>query len=78
IRKYWQRERPIEIRPVSLTHYFSDSKLDPKQDVWVRATGPVPDDRLYQAAVLAYPSLYSARSRLSLPLTFLNSDRPIH
>ncbi|MBY3219771.1 MULTISPECIES: acyl-CoA thioesterase II [Rhizobium] len=56
IRKYWQRERPIEIRPVSLTHYFSDRKLDPKQDVWVRATGPVPDDRLYQAAVLAYLS----------------------
>ena len=24
IRKYWQRERPIEVRPVSLTHYFSD------------------------------------------------------
>lgn len=56
VRKYWQRERPIEIRPVSLTHYFSDRKLDPRQDVWVRATGPVPDDRLYQAAVLAYLS----------------------
>ncbi|KRB62819.1 acyl-CoA thioesterase II [Rhizobium sp. Root708] len=56
IRKYWERERPIEIRPVSLTHYFSDKKLDPVQHVWVRATGPVPDDRLYQASVLAYLS----------------------
>jgi acyl-CoA thioesterase-2 len=56
IRKYWERERPIEIRPVSLTHYFSDTKLDPRQDVWVRATGPLPDDRLYQASVLAYLS----------------------
>jgi acyl-CoA thioesterase-2 len=56
IRKYWERERPIEIRPVSLTHYFSDTKLDPRQDVWVRATGPLPDDRLYHAAVLAYIS----------------------
>jgi acyl-CoA thioesterase-2 len=56
IRKYWERERPIEIRPVSLTHYFSSEKLEPRQDVWVRATGPVPDDRLYQAAVLAYLS----------------------
>jgi acyl-CoA thioesterase-2 len=56
IRKYWERERPIETRPVSLTHYFSDKKLDPRQNVWVRATGSVPDDRLCQAAVLAYLS----------------------
>ncbi len=56
IRRYWERERPIEIRPVSLTHYFSNTKLDPRQDVWVRATGPVPDDRLYRAAILAYLS----------------------
>jgi acyl-CoA thioesterase-2 len=56
IRRYWERERPIEIRPVSLTHYFSNTKLDPRQDVWVRATGPVPENRPYQAAVLAYLS----------------------
>jgi acyl-CoA thioesterase-2 len=56
IRKYWERERPIEIRPVSLTHYFSGKKLDPFQHVWVRATGPVPDDRLCQASILAYLS----------------------
>jgi acyl-CoA thioesterase-2 len=56
IRKYWERERAIEIRPVSLTHYFSNTKLDPRQDVWVRANGPVPDDRIYHAAVLAYLS----------------------
>jgi acyl-CoA thioesterase-2 len=56
IRKYWERERPIEIRPVALTHYFSSKKLDPFQHVWVRATGPVPDDRLYQASILAYLS----------------------
>ncbi|MCP8894672.1 acyl-CoA thioesterase II [Shinella daejeonensis] len=56
IRAYWQRPRPIELRPVSLTHYFSDEKLDPCQDIWVRTTGPVPADRHLQAAVLAYLS----------------------
>jgi len=56
IRKYWQRERPIEIRPLSLRHYFSREKLDPVQKVWVRATGPVPDRHDIQAAVLAYMS----------------------
>lgn len=56
IRKYWERERPIEIRPISLAHYFSNTKLEPRQDVWVRATGPVPGDRHYQTAILAYLS----------------------
>ncbi|KQO73810.1 acyl-CoA thioesterase II [Rhizobium sp. Leaf262] len=56
IRKYWENKRPIEIRPVSLTHYISREKLEPHQDIWVRAVGHVPDDRHYQAAVLAYLS----------------------
>lgn len=56
VRKYWQRERPIEIRPVSLTHWLSGEKLEPRQDVWVRTRGDVPDDRHLQAAILAYLS----------------------
>jgi acyl-CoA thioesterase II len=56
IRRYFDTDRPIELRPVSLTHYISDVKLEPRQDVWVRATGPVPDDRRSQVAVLAYLS----------------------
>jgi acyl-CoA thioesterase-2 len=56
IRRYWERPRPIEIRPVSLKHYFSREKLEPAQDVWVKAVGTVPDERHIQAAVLAYIS----------------------
>lgn len=56
VRRYWGRERPIELRPISLTHYMSQEKLPPRQDVWLRATGPVPDDRSVQAALLAYLS----------------------
>ena len=56
VRRYWARERPIELRPVSLRHYVSRDKLPPVQNIWVRATGPVPDDRAIQAAVLAYLS----------------------
>ncbi|WP_246788127.1 acyl-CoA thioesterase II [Agrobacterium sp. AGB01] len=56
IRKYWQNKRPIEIKPVSLAHYISNEKLAPNQDVWVRAVGEVPDDRCFQAAILAYLS----------------------
>ncbi|NSL20356.1 acyl-CoA thioesterase II [Agrobacterium tumefaciens] len=56
IRKYWSNKRPIEIRPVSLTHYISKEKLEPQQDIWVRAVGDVPDDPRFQSAILAYLS----------------------
>ena len=56
VRRYWERERPIEMRPVSLTHYISPEKLEPVQNIWVRANGAVPDDRRIQAVVLAYLS----------------------
>ena len=56
VRRYWRRERPIEIRPVALAHYLTKDELEPRQDVWVRAVGKVPSDRHYQAAVLAYLS----------------------
>lgn len=56
VRKYWGRERPIEIRPTSMAHYLSREKLPPQAHIWVRTTGEVPDARPYQAAVLAYLS----------------------
>ena len=56
IRRYWARPRPFELRPVALDHYISSRKLAPRQDVWLRASGPVPADRHIQAAVLAYLS----------------------
>lgn len=56
VRAYWERERPIEFKPVSLAHYTSREKLPPKQHIWIRTTGPVPDNRPLQAAVLAYLS----------------------
>ncbi len=56
VRRYWQRERPIELRPVDLTHYISRKKLDPAQKVWFRATASLPPDPAVQEAVLAYAS----------------------
>ena len=56
VKRYWTRPRPVEIRPTSLVHYISSQKLEPKQAVWVRTTGALPDDRNLRAAVLAYLS----------------------
>jgi acyl-CoA thioesterase-2 len=56
VRRYWMRDRPFEVRPTSLLHYITKDKLEPRQDVWVRALGEIPADRSIQAAVLAYVS----------------------
>jgi acyl-CoA thioesterase-2 len=56
VRRYWERERPVEMRPIILEHYTSREKLAPIQDIWIRTTGAVPDDRRLRAAVLAYLS----------------------
>jgi acyl-CoA thioesterase-2 len=56
IRRYWERDRPVEMKPVMLKHYTSREKLEPHQNIWIRTTGPVPADRTLQTAVLAYLS----------------------
>jgi acyl-CoA thioesterase II len=56
VRRYWERERPIELRAVNPKHYFSREKLEPVQHVWVRATGELPDDPGIHASILAYAS----------------------
>ncbi len=56
VKRYWKRNRPIEVRPTSLVHYLTKEKLEPRQDVWVRTLGDVPDDPAVRAAVLAYLS----------------------
>jgi len=56
VRRFWARERPLELRPVNLEHYESRDKLPPRQNVWIRLAGPVPDDRALQSALHAYLS----------------------
>lgn len=56
VRKFWSRERPLDIRPVNTEHYTSTDKLPPRQNVWLRTVGPVPDNSRLQAAILAYLS----------------------
>ncbi len=56
VRRYFERDHPIELRPVDLRHYFTNEKLPAEQYVWVRATDTLPDDNRIHRCVLAYAS----------------------
>ena len=56
VRRYWERERPIELRPIDFKHFLSRKPLEPVQHVWVRATGRLPADPDVHRCVLAYAS----------------------
>lgn len=56
VRAYYQRERPIEIRPVEFDRYGDDSKREPRFNVWIRAVKPLPDEPAIHQSVLAYAS----------------------
>ena len=61
VRRYFLRERPIELRPVSLKRYLGqtptpEEQAAPTQNVWFRATAQLPDDPRIHLAMLAYAS----------------------
>ena len=55
-RAFFLRERPIEIRAVEPPDRFKPGKHPPHQMVWIRATGPMPEDASLHQCVLAYAS----------------------
>lgn len=66
-REWALRPRPIEIRPVKQRSYFDRSKDQPFDNIWIRATGPLPDDIATQQAMLAYASDMSLLDTALLP-----------
>jgi acyl-CoA thioesterase-2 len=57
VRRYFERERPIEMRPVDASRYLQRGlRGDPVQKVWVRTSAALPDDPAIHQAALAYLS----------------------
>jgi acyl-CoA thioesterase-2 len=56
VRRYYERERPIELRPVEYGRYLGEPSKDGRFHVWIRATGPLPDEPAIHQCVLAYAS----------------------
>jgi acyl-CoA thioesterase-2 len=56
VRAYYERERPIELKPVEFSRYMTGGPREPRFNVWIRATGRLPDDPAVHQCVLAYAS----------------------
>ena len=56
VRRYYERERPIELRPVELDRYLGKPTPDGKFHVWIRAIDRLPDQPAIHQCVLAYAS----------------------
>jgi acyl-CoA thioesterase-2 len=56
VRRYYERERPIELRPVEYGRYLGKKFDDGRFNVWIRATGKLPDEPAIHQCVLAYAS----------------------
>src|SRR5437868_6004417 len=44
VRRYYERERPIELRPVEFGRYMGQKPENGRFHVWFRTTGKLPDD----------------------------------
>jgi acyl-CoA thioesterase-2 len=56
VRRYYERERPIELRPVEYGRYLGETNESGRFHVWIRATGRLPDEPAIHQCVLAYAS----------------------
>ena len=56
VRGYYERERPIELRPVEYGRYLGEKVEGGRFHVWIRATGRLPDELAIHQCVLAYAS----------------------
>jgi acyl-CoA thioesterase-2 len=55
-RRYYERERPIEFRPVEFSRYLGEKSETGRFDIWIRTTGRLPDEPAIHQCVLAYAS----------------------
>jgi len=60
VARYWSSERAFDVRHVPSPVYLRvDGEREPRQAVWMRAMGRLPDDPKLHRAALAYASDYS-------------------
>ncbi|WP_050426500.1 acyl-CoA thioesterase [Bradyrhizobium tropiciagri] len=59
IRRYYESDRPIELRPVEISRYLGQKIKDGRIHIWIRAATRLPDDPALHICALAYASDFS-------------------
>jgi acyl-CoA thioesterase-2 len=67
VRTWFARDRPIEVRPVEPMDPFHPEPRPPRQLVWIRANGRLPDTLLVHQCVVAYASDLTLLDTATLP-----------
>jgi acyl-CoA thioesterase II len=68
VRRYYERERPIELRPVEYGRYLGEKLEGDRFHIWIRATGRLPDEPAIHQCVLAYASDMTLLDTALIPL----------
>ena len=76
VRRYYERERPIELRPVEYGRYLGEKIPGDRFHIWFRATSRLPDEPAIHQCVLAYASDMTLLDTALVPLgkTVFNED----
>ncbi len=67
VRAWVARDRPIETRAVEWSNPFKPTKRPPRQLVWIRASGRLPDPLLLHQCVVVYASDLTLLDTAALP-----------
>jgi acyl-CoA thioesterase-2 len=67
---WYERPRPIDARHITKTplERSPDEPLPPRQQLWIKADGTLPDDPLLHACIVAYESDFTLLDTALLPL----------
>jgi acyl-CoA thioesterase-2 len=66
-RRFFDRVRPFDIRPVDMQRLLNGEPKDPKLHVWFRAADKLPDGEALHRGILAYVSDYYLLMTATLP-----------
>ncbi len=66
-RRFFDRVRPFDIRPVDMERLLNGEPKDPKLHVWFRAADKLPDGEALHRGILAYVSDYYLLMTATLP-----------
>jgi acyl-CoA thioesterase-2 len=56
VRRYYERVRPIELKPIDFDRYNGKRPKDDRFNIWLRTTAALPDDPAIHRCALAYAS----------------------